>query len=78
MLHQFADLRIQFTQYQSGYLDPGIWRWSTRSQARRWLELWPYVEFEKFETDPEFQSFLDELARESGLPSFSEINSRRK
>jgi len=67
-LMDYHDLRTQFYQYQSGYLDEQIWRSSSREQARRFMQRQPYFTFNEGVNDPQFDEFLNEIARESGLP----------
>jgi len=67
-LMDYHDLRTQFYQYQSGYLDEQIWRSSSRAQARRFMQSQPYFTFSEGVNDPQFDEFLNEIARESGLP----------
>ncbi len=67
-LMDYHDLRTQFYQYQSGYLDEQIWRSSSRGQARRFMRSQPYFTFSERVNDPQFDEFLNEIARESGLP----------
>lgn len=66
-LIEYHDLRTQFFQYQSGYLDPRIWETSSRSQARRHLERRPYFRFDVSDADNDFYEFLNNVAQESGL-----------
>ena len=68
-LIDFHDLRTQFFQYKSGYLDERIWETSARSQARRHMERRPYFQFEASNADEEFYEYLNNVARESGLPA---------
>ena len=68
-LIDFHDLRTQFFQYKSGYLDERIWETSARSQARRHMERRPYFQFEASNADEEFYEYLNDVARESGLPA---------
>jgi hypothetical protein len=68
-LVDFHDLRTQFFQYKSGYLDPRIWETSSRSQARRYMQKQPYFQLQMTEADKEFYEYLNEVARESGLPT---------
>jgi hypothetical protein len=68
-LIDFHDLRTQFFQYKSGYLDPRIWETSGRSQARRHMERRPYFRFEVSDPNDEFYEYLNNVARESGLPT---------
>ncbi len=67
-LMDYHDLRTQFYQYQSGYLDEQIWRSSSREQARRFMQSQTYFTFSEGVDDPQFDEFLNEIARESGLP----------
>ncbi len=67
-LMDYHDLRTQFYQYQSGYLDEQIWRSSSRAQARRFMQSQPYFTFSEGVNDPQFDEFLNEISRESGLP----------
>ena len=67
-LIEFHDLRTQFFQYKSGYLDPQIWETNSRNQARRYMARRPYFPFNLRNIDKEFYEFLNEVARESGLP----------
>lgn len=68
-LIDFHDLRTQFFQYKSGYLDERIWESSGRSQARRHMERRPYFRFQVSDSDEEFYEYLNNVARESGLPA---------
>jgi hypothetical protein len=68
-LIEFHDLRTQFFQYKSGYLDPRIWETSSRGQARRFMSRHSYFPFELQNFDREFYGFLNEVAQESGLPT---------
>lgn len=67
-LMDYHDLRTQFYQYQSGYLDEQIWRSLSREQARRFMQSQPYFTFSEGVNDSQFDEFLNEIARESGLP----------
>jgi len=67
-LMDYHDLRTQFYQYQSGYLDEQIWRSLSREQARRFMQCQPYFTFSEGVNDSQFDEFLNEIARESGLP----------
>ena len=67
-LMDYHDLKTQFSQHQAGYLDERIWYSSGRQQARRFMRRQPYFTFDGGETDIEFDEFLNEIARESGLP----------
>jgi hypothetical protein len=67
-LMDYHDLRTQFYQYQSGYLDEQIWRSSSRGQARRFMQKQPYFTFSEGVNESRFDEFLNEIARESGLP----------
>ena len=68
-LIEFHDLRTQFFQYKSGYLDPRIWETSSRGQARRFMAQHIYFPFDGQNIDREFYEFLNEVALESGLPT---------
>ena len=68
-LIEFHDLRTQYFQYKVGLLDEGIWKTSSRGQARRFMAVNPYFRFEMQDVDREFYEFLNEVARESGLPT---------
>ena len=68
-LIEFHDLRTQFFQYKSGYLDSRIWETSSRGQARRFMSRRSYFPFELRNFDREFYGFLNEVAQESGLPT---------
>ena len=74
-LFQWHNLRTQFYQYQAGFLDQRIWEQSSKAEARRFMETWPYFNFASggmADVDPEFLDFMDGVARESGLPTLSE------
>lgn len=66
-LVDFHDLRTQFFQYQSGYLDQRIWESSSKEQARRYMQNQPYFRFNSNNVDSQFDEFLNRVARESGL-----------
>ena len=66
-LIDYHDLRTQYFQYKSGYLDPQIWDTSGRSQAIRFMETQPYFPFELTHADRDFYEYLNDVARESGL-----------
>jgi len=68
-LIEFHDLRTQYFQFKSGYLDPRIWETSSKGQARRFMTVYPYFQFQMQNVDPEFYEYLNEVARESGLPA---------
>ena len=68
-LIEFHDLRTQYFQFKVGLLDEGIWKTSSRGQARRFMAVNPYFRFEMQDVDREFYEFLNEVARESGLPT---------
>jgi hypothetical protein len=67
-LVDFHDLRTQFFQYQSGYLDQRIWESSSTEQARRYMESEPFFRFNSNNVDAQFDEFLNNVARDSGLP----------
>jgi hypothetical protein len=67
-LMDYHDLKTQFYQYQLGYLGERIWNSSGRQQARRFMQNQPYFTFSGGEVDSQFDEFLNEVARESGLP----------
>ena len=67
-LLDYHDLRTQFYQWQAGYLDDVIWQTSSKEQARRFMESQPYFTFSSRNVDPQFDEFLNTVARESGLP----------
>ena len=67
-LMDYHDLRTQFYQYQSGYLDQRIWETSSRGQARRFMQLQPYFTFMSGDTDEEFDAYLNSVAADYGYP----------
>ena len=74
-LFQWHNLRTQFYQYQAGFLDQRIWEQSSKNEARRFMETWPYFHFDfggMADVDPEFLDFMDGVAQESGLLTLSE------
>ena len=66
-LHELHSIRIQYTQYRAGYIDEDTWNYSAKAQARRLVEILPYMPFTAT-NDPEFRKFLNEIAIEAGLP----------
>lgn len=66
-LREFHSLRIQFEHHKAGLIDEEIWLYSTMNQARRLVPALPHFGFAD-DTDPEFAEFLNQIARESGLP----------
>ena len=68
-LIEFHDLRTQFFQFKSGYLDPRIWETSSKGQARRFMAVNPHFRFQMLNVDREFYEYLNDVARESGLPT---------
>jgi len=67
-LHEYHDIRIQFVQYNAGLLDEQIWAYSTKGQTKRFMQRRPHFYFGPLETDPEFLEYLNNVAREYGLP----------
>jgi len=73
ILVDYHDLRTQFFQYQAGYLDERIWNSSARSQAIRLMQIIPYFDIQADDASNDFRQFLNSVARDSGLLTFSEM-----
>jgi hypothetical protein len=68
VLVDYHDLRTQFFQYQSGFLDAHIWESSARAQARRLMQIIPYFNIRADDASDDFREFLNTVAQEAGLP----------
>jgi len=71
-LFQWHYLQAQYSQYRSGYLEEEIWRRSTQSDARRFMQTWPFFNFNYEGADPNFRQFLDQVAVENRLPTLQD------
>ena len=65
---EMNDIRNQYYQFEEGFLDEAIWRWSTRGQIVRMLSLLPSFVPDLMSQDPNMKALYNEIAAEEGLP----------
>jgi len=69
-LHELHFVRTQFEQHRDGLIDEEVWEYASNGQARRLVEVLPYMDFHAT-SDPNFQEFLNQMAKDPGLPPVS-------
>ena len=77
-LFQWHYLQAQYSQYQSDYLDEEVWTGSTQADARRFMQTWPYFNFNYEAADLNFRQFMDQVAIENNLPTLQDGQLMRK
>lgn len=71
-LFQWHYLQSQYGQYEAGYLDERIWLGPTQADARRFMQTWPYFNFNYQSADLKFRLYMDQVAVEYNLPSLKD------
>ena len=65
---EMNDVRNQYRQFEEGFLDEAIWKWSTRGQIVRLLSLLPTFVPNLMAQDPTVKALYNQIAAEEGLP----------